>query len=240
VSVWLSYHVGDTSWREPAEDRERVGFMRRLSLGVTDAMALIQEKVSRLVPFTTCALFLGDDEQGFACRYAHGPGTEALFKWAPKSWSDLSLRIPSCADGRGSRGEDLTALLPCPLKFEGRLIGVPTSRRRRRIEERHAQSGGAGEELGAQVGRRSGQRSLEELANDPEREFSLELAATGTQHLEAAAPRARPRLGQQSRLTEPRSTLDDHETAVAAASCVEHRLERRKLGLSLQQQSRSR
>jgi diguanylate cyclase (GGDEF)-like protein/putative nucleotidyltransferase with HDIG domain len=94
------------------------------SLGVTDAMALIQEKVSRLVPFTTCALFLGDDEQGFACRYAHGPGTEALFKWAPKSWSDLSLRIPSCADGRGSRGEDLTALLPCPLKFEGRLIGV--------------------------------------------------------------------------------------------------------------------
>jgi diguanylate cyclase (GGDEF)-like protein/putative nucleotidyltransferase with HDIG domain len=94
------------------------------SLGVTDAMALIQEKVSRLVPFTTCALFLGDDEQGFACRYAHGPGTEALFKWAPKSWSDLSLRIPSCADGRGSRGEDLTSLLPCPLKYEGRLIGV--------------------------------------------------------------------------------------------------------------------
>jgi diguanylate cyclase (GGDEF)-like protein len=94
------------------------------SLGVADAMALIQEKVSRLVPFTTCALFLGDDEQGFACRYAHGPGTEALFKWAPRSWSDLSLRIPSCADGRGSRGEDLMSLLPCPLKSEGRLIGV--------------------------------------------------------------------------------------------------------------------
>ena len=93
------------------------------SLGVADAMALIQEKVSRLVPFTTCALFLGDDEQGFVCRYAHGPGTEALFKWAPKSWSELSLRIPACADGRGPRGEDLTALLPCPLSFEGRLIG---------------------------------------------------------------------------------------------------------------------
>jgi diguanylate cyclase (GGDEF)-like protein/putative nucleotidyltransferase with HDIG domain len=94
------------------------------SLGVADAMALIQQKVSRLVPFTTCALFLGDDEQGFVCRYAHGPGTEALFKWAPKSWSDLSLRIPSCADGRGSRGEDLTSLLPCPLKLEDQLIGV--------------------------------------------------------------------------------------------------------------------
>jgi diguanylate cyclase (GGDEF)-like protein/putative nucleotidyltransferase with HDIG domain len=93
------------------------------SLGVSDAMALIHDKVSRLVPFTTCALFLGDDEQGFVCRYAHGPGTEALYKWTPKSWSELSLRIPSCADGRGPHGEDLTALLPCPLTFETRLIG---------------------------------------------------------------------------------------------------------------------
>jgi len=93
------------------------------SLGVADAMALIKEKVSRIVPFTTCALFLGDDEQGFVCRYAHGPGTEALFKWAPKSWSDLALRLPACADGRGPRGEDLAALLPCRLVFDGRLIG---------------------------------------------------------------------------------------------------------------------
>src|SRR5262245_23622818 len=93
------------------------------SLGIADAMALIHEKVSRLVPFTTCALFLGDDEHGYVCRYAHGPGTEALFKWTTKSWSDLSLRLPACADGRGGKGEDLTALLPCPLTFEGRLIG---------------------------------------------------------------------------------------------------------------------
>jgi hypothetical protein len=48
------------------------------SLGVPDAMALIQDKVSRLVPFVTCALFLGDDNDGYVCRYAHGPGTEAL------------------------------------------------------------------------------------------------------------------------------------------------------------------
>jgi diguanylate cyclase (GGDEF)-like protein/putative nucleotidyltransferase with HDIG domain len=93
------------------------------SLGVADAMALIQDKVSRLVPFSTCALFLGDDDHGFACRYAHGPGTEALFKWTPKSWAELSLRLPSCADGRGSRGEDLMSVLPCHLTYEGRLIG---------------------------------------------------------------------------------------------------------------------
>jgi len=93
------------------------------SLGVAEAMALIQDKVNRLVPFTTCALFLGDDEQGYVCRYAHGPGTEALFKWTPKSWSDIALRLPSMADGRGAHGEDLVALLPCPLMFERRLIG---------------------------------------------------------------------------------------------------------------------
>ena len=93
------------------------------SLGIGDAMALIQDKVSKLVPFTTCALFLGDDTDGYVCRYAHGPGTEALFKWTPKSWSEIALRLPACADGRDAHGEDLTALLPCPLMFERRLIG---------------------------------------------------------------------------------------------------------------------
>jgi len=93
------------------------------SLGVADAMALIQEKVSRLVPFVTCALFLGDDEDGYACRYAYGPGTEALFKWEPRSWSEIALKLPACADGRGAHGEELMSLLPCRLMFEGRLIG---------------------------------------------------------------------------------------------------------------------
>jgi diguanylate cyclase (GGDEF)-like protein/putative nucleotidyltransferase with HDIG domain len=94
------------------------------SLSVTEAMTLIQDKVNRLVPFATCALFLGDDDKGFDCRYAHGPGTEALLKWAPKSWSDLSLRLPSCADGRRARDEELLSLLPCPLTLDGTLIGA--------------------------------------------------------------------------------------------------------------------
>jgi diguanylate cyclase (GGDEF)-like protein/putative nucleotidyltransferase with HDIG domain len=93
------------------------------SLGVSDAMALIQDKVSRLVPFATCALFLGDDVKGYMCRYAHGQGSEALLNWSPRSWSDLSLRIPSSADGRGAHGEELQALLPCPLVYDGRMIG---------------------------------------------------------------------------------------------------------------------
>ena len=94
------------------------------SLGVDEAMTLIRDKVNRLVPFVTCALFLGDDERGLSCRYAHGPGTEALMMWAPKSWSELSLRLPACADGRAAHGEDLVSVLPCRLIFEGRLIGA--------------------------------------------------------------------------------------------------------------------
>ncbi|HET9012234.1 MAG TPA: HD domain-containing phosphohydrolase, partial [Gemmatimonadaceae bacterium] len=92
-------------------------------LGVSDTMALIQEKVNRLVPFVTCALFLGNEENGYACRYAHGPGTEALFKWEPKSWSEIALKLPPCADGREAHAGELTSVLPCPLRFEGRLIG---------------------------------------------------------------------------------------------------------------------
>jgi diguanylate cyclase (GGDEF)-like protein len=84
----------------------------------------VHEKVSKLVPFVTCALFLGDDTDGYVCRYANGPGTEALLKWAPRSSSEISLRLPSCADGRGAHGEELASLLPCPLVFEDRLIGA--------------------------------------------------------------------------------------------------------------------
>jgi diguanylate cyclase (GGDEF)-like protein/putative nucleotidyltransferase with HDIG domain len=93
------------------------------SLGVADAMALVGEKVGRIVPFVTCALFMGDDADGYECRYASGPGTEALLKWAPRSWSEISLKLPSCADGREMHGEDLASMLPCPLTFEGTMIG---------------------------------------------------------------------------------------------------------------------
>jgi diguanylate cyclase (GGDEF)-like protein/putative nucleotidyltransferase with HDIG domain len=94
------------------------------SLSVRDAMSLIDEKVSRLVPFVTCALFLGDDAAGYVCRYGHGPGTEALLKWEPRSWSEIALRLPSCADGRGAHGDELQTVLACPLTHEGRSIGA--------------------------------------------------------------------------------------------------------------------
>jgi diguanylate cyclase (GGDEF)-like protein/putative nucleotidyltransferase with HDIG domain len=94
------------------------------SLSVRDAMALIDEKVNRLVPFVTSALFLGDDAEGYVCRYGHGPGTEALLKWEPRSWSEIALRLPSCADGRGANGDELQTVLACPLTHDGRSIGA--------------------------------------------------------------------------------------------------------------------
>jgi len=73
-------------------------------------------------PFVTCALFLGDDEQGYVCRYAHGRHGGALQVGA-EVVSEASLRLPLCADGRAGHGEDLTSVLSCPLRFDGRLIG---------------------------------------------------------------------------------------------------------------------
>jgi diguanylate cyclase (GGDEF)-like protein/putative nucleotidyltransferase with HDIG domain len=131
----------DALWASPAPEREGAleniaGAHREAqtlyeiaqalgsSLSVRDAMALIDEKVSRLVPFVTCALFLGDDAEGYVCRYGHGPGTEALLKWEPRSWSEIALRVPSCADGRGAHGDELQTVLACPLDYEGRAIGA--------------------------------------------------------------------------------------------------------------------
>jgi len=85
-------------------------------------MALIHGKVSRLVPFVTCALFLGDDSEGYVLPIRARAGTEALFKWTPKSWRASLARLPACADGRDARGEDLTAVLPVPW-FRRHLIG---------------------------------------------------------------------------------------------------------------------
>ena len=43
------------------------------SLGVSDTMALIASKLSSLVPFSACALFLFDEEgETLRCRFATG------------------------------------------------------------------------------------------------------------------------------------------------------------------------
>src|SRR5687768_17828475 len=49
------------------------------SLGVADTMALIASKLSNLVPFSACALFLYDEEaDSLRCRFATGVEADSI------------------------------------------------------------------------------------------------------------------------------------------------------------------
>src|SRR5262249_61683263 len=49
------------------------------SLGVSDTMALISSKLSNIVPFSCCALFLYNDEsETLRCRFATGVQAETI------------------------------------------------------------------------------------------------------------------------------------------------------------------
>ena len=108
------------------------------SLGVADTMALISSKLSSLVPFTTCALFLHEETGDLLrCRFATGIDAELLQPLAVKNgqglvgWVGRNLRPlvnarPS-ADleaGGGSGETTLQSALVCPLVFNDRLIGA--------------------------------------------------------------------------------------------------------------------
>ena len=108
------------------------------SLGVADTMALISSKLSSLVPFTTCALFLHEETGDLLrCRFATGVDAELLQPLAVKNgqglvgWVGRNLRPlvnarPS-ADleaGGGSGETTLQSALVCPLVFNDRLIGA--------------------------------------------------------------------------------------------------------------------
>ncbi len=108
------------------------------SLGVADTMALISSKLSSLVPFTTCALFLHEESGDLLrCRFATGTDAELLQPLAVKNglglvgWVGRNLRPlvnarPS-ADLEAAGVATETALqsaLVCPLVFNDRLIGA--------------------------------------------------------------------------------------------------------------------
>ena len=104
------------------------------SLGVADTMALISSKLSSLVPFSTCALFLHEENGDLLrCRFATGVDAEILQPLAVKNgqglvgWVGRNLRPlvnarPS-ADveaGGGSGQTTLQSALVCPLVFNDR------------------------------------------------------------------------------------------------------------------------
>jgi diguanylate cyclase (GGDEF)-like protein/putative nucleotidyltransferase with HDIG domain len=109
------------------------------SLGVSDTMALISSKLSNIVPFSSCALFLYNDEsETLRCRFATGTEAEiiqtltiknghGLTGWVARNRRPLVNARPSAdfeAAGQPSDQTSLHSALVCPLVFNERFIGT--------------------------------------------------------------------------------------------------------------------
>jgi diguanylate cyclase (GGDEF)-like protein/putative nucleotidyltransferase with HDIG domain len=109
------------------------------SLGVADTMALISSKLTNLVPFSSCALFLFDEEADtLRCRFATGVEAEAigsmtvragqgLTGWVARNRRPLVNARPSAefeAAGLTAVATTLQSALVAPLVFGDRFIGT--------------------------------------------------------------------------------------------------------------------
>jgi len=109
------------------------------SLGVSDTMALISSKLSNIVPFSCCALFLYSDEtESLRCRFATGLEAEVIQQltiksghgltgWVARNRRPLVNARPSTdleAAGVPSDSTALQSALVCPLVFNERFIGT--------------------------------------------------------------------------------------------------------------------
>lgn len=109
------------------------------SLGVAETMALISSKLSNLVPFGACALFLYDEEQDvLRCRFATGVDSEligtmtiksghGLTGWVTRNRRPLVNARPSAdfeAAGLSGAGTSLQSAIVAPLISADRLIGT--------------------------------------------------------------------------------------------------------------------
>ncbi len=109
------------------------------SLGVADTMALISSKLSSLVPFSCCALFLHNEEtETLRCRFATGTDSEivqnltmrnghGLTGWVARNRRPLVNARPSAdleAGGLESAATALQSALVCPLVINERFIGT--------------------------------------------------------------------------------------------------------------------
>ncbi len=110
------------------------------SLGVSDTMALITSKLSNLVPFSCCALFLYDEGSDVVrCRFASGIEAERLqllsvptglgmTGWVARNRRALVNARPSAdfevAELKGAPPTSLQSALVCPLVLHDRFIGT--------------------------------------------------------------------------------------------------------------------
>ncbi|HYM25072.1 MAG TPA: diguanylate cyclase, partial [Vicinamibacterales bacterium] len=109
------------------------------SLGVSDTMALISSKLSNIVPFSCCALFLYvEDSETLRCRFATGVESDViqtmtirsghgLTGWVARNRRPLVNARPSAdfeAAGHPPERTTLHSALVCPLLFNERFIGT--------------------------------------------------------------------------------------------------------------------
>ena len=109
------------------------------SIGVSDTMAILADKLGRVVPFSCCALFLHSDEGDMLrCRFAAGveaekvqqltmPNGEGLAGWVARNHRSLVNADPSIdLEAAGHRADHiaLKSALVVPLVFNKRLIGT--------------------------------------------------------------------------------------------------------------------
>ena len=108
------------------------------SIGVPDTMALISSKLTDVVPFSACGLFLySDTTDSLQCRFATGTDSELLQQLALRSGQGLSgwvarnrrplvnARPSADLEAMGSQAPTvLQSALVCPLIFGERLIGT--------------------------------------------------------------------------------------------------------------------
>jgi diguanylate cyclase (GGDEF)-like protein len=106
------------------------------SLGVSDTMALISSKISKIVPWSGCALFLCQPESDMLrCRFAAGVdapkllnavlrGGSGLSGWVARNRRTLINADPGITfEQAGAEAPSLKSALVCPLVFNDALIG---------------------------------------------------------------------------------------------------------------------
>src|SRR5262249_49307183 len=108
------------------------------SLGIADTMAVISSKLTRLVPFSTCALFLHTETtETLHCRFAVGADAEQLQSTSVRNGEGLSGWVArqrrSLVNARPATDFEAAGLPPtttlqsalvCPLMFHDRFIGT--------------------------------------------------------------------------------------------------------------------
>ena len=109
------------------------------SLGVSDTMALIASKLTNLVPFSACTLFLYDESQNLlSCRFATGHRLRADAAAHAERWSghhragwhatgvrsSMPARAAISRPGARRLPTTLQSALVCPLLLGDRVIGT--------------------------------------------------------------------------------------------------------------------